>query len=201
MIMAFKKYICVTEVSMDYNIKDVSGRLKSTREYLDISVGEMASKTNVTTEEYISLENGEKDFSLSFLNEAANALGVELVELLTGVTPKLNTYSIVRKDKGLPIERRERFAYQHLAYLFKNKKIEPLLVTAPYDEEEQNKPIYLSVHDSQEMDYIISGTLKFQIGDHVEIVNEGDCIYYDSMNPHGMIAVDGKECKFLAILI
>ena len=59
---------------MDYNIKDVSGRLKSTREYLDISVGEMANKTNVTTDEYISLENGEKDFSLSFLNQAADAL-------------------------------------------------------------------------------------------------------------------------------
>ena len=82
---------------MDYNIKDVSGRLKSTREYLDISVGEMANKTNVTTDEYISLENGEKDFSLSFLNQAADALGIELIELLTGVTPKLNTYSIVRK--------------------------------------------------------------------------------------------------------
>ena len=149
---------------MDYNIKDVSGRLKSTREYLDISVGEMANKTNVTTDEYISLENGEK-------------------------------------DQGLPIERRERFAYQHLAYLFKNKKIEPLLVTAPYDEEEQKKPIHLSVHDGQEMDYIISGTLKFQIGSHIETVSEGDCIYYDSMNPHGMIAVDGKDCKFLAILI
>ena len=86
---------------MDYNIKDVSGRLKSTREYLDISVGEMANKTNVTTDEYISLENGEKDFSLSFLNQAADALGIELIELLTGVTPKLNTYSIVGKD--LPI--------------------------------------------------------------------------------------------------
>lgn len=186
---------------MDYNIKDVSGRLKSTREYLDISVGEMANKTNVTTDEYISLENGEKDFSLSFLNQAADALGIELIELLTGVTPKLNTYSIVRKDQGLPIERRERFAYQHLAYLFKNKKIEPLLVTAPYDDEEQKKPIHLSVHDGQEMDYIISGTLKFQIGSHIETVSEGDCIYYDSMNPHGMIAVDGKNCKFLAILI
>ena len=51
------------------------------------------------------------------------------------------------------------------------------------------------------MDYIISGTLKFQIGSHIEMVSEGDCIYYDSMNPHGMIAVDGKDCKFLAILI
>lgn len=186
---------------MDYNIKDVSERLKATRECLEVSVEEIAKETNVTVEEYLSLENGEKDFSLSFLNEAANAMGVELIELLTGVTPKLNTYSVVRKDKGLPIERRERFAYQHLAYLFKKKKVEPLLVIAPYDEAEQNKPIHLSVHDGQEMDYIISGTLKFQIGDHIEILNEGDCAYYDSKNPHGMIAIDGKDCKFLAVLI
>ena len=72
---------------MDYNIKDVSGRLKSTREYLDISVGEMANKTNVTTDEYISLEYGELDFSLSLLIQAADALGIDLIELLTGVTP------------------------------------------------------------------------------------------------------------------
>ena len=157
---------------MEYNIKDVSSRLKATRECLDITVEQMAQDTSVSVEEYISLENGEKDFSLSFLNEAAEALGIELIELLTGVTPKLNTYSVVRKDKGLPIERRERFAYQHLAYLFKKKKIEPLLVTAPYDESEQEKPIHLSMHDGQEMDYIISGTLKFQIGTHIEILKE-----------------------------
>lgn len=186
---------------MDYNIKDVSERLKATRECLEITVEEIAKKTNVTVDEYLSLENGEKDFSLSFLNEAAETLGVELIELLTGVTPKLNTYSIVRKDKGLPIERRERFAYQHLAYLFKKKKVEPLIVTAPYDESEQDKPIHLSVHEGQEMDYIISGKLKFQIGSHIEVLNEGDCAYYDSKNPHGMIAVGGEDCTFLAVLI
>ena len=190
-----------SEVVMDYNIKDVSDRLKATRECLDITVEQMAADTSVSVEEYISLENGEKDFSLSFLNEAAEALGVELIELLTGVTPKLNTYSVVRKDKGLPIERRRRFAYQHLAYLFKNKHIEPLLVTAPYEKEEQDKPIYLSSHDGQEMDFILSGSLKIQIGKHIEILNEGDCIYYDSKNPHGMIATNGADCKFLAILI
>ncbi len=186
---------------MDYNIKDVSDRLKATRECLDITVEQMAADTSVSVEEYISLENGEKDFSLSFLNEAAEALGIELIELLTGVTPKLKTYSVVRKDKGLPIERRRRFAYQHLAYLFKNKHIEPLLVTAPYEKEEQDKPIYLSSHDGQEMDFILSGSLKIQIGKHIEILNEGDCIYYDSKNPHGMIATNGSDCKFLAILI
>lgn len=186
---------------MDYNIKDVSQRLKGTREYLDISVEEMAKKTRVSVDEYNTLEQGQKDFSLSFLNEAAEALDVELIELLTGVTPTLRTYSIVRKDKGLPIERRERFAYQHLAYLFKSKKIEPLMVIAPFEEAEQTKPIHLSIHDGQEMDYVISGQLKFQIGEHIEVVNEGDCVYYDSTNPHGMIATGGQDCKFLAILI
>lgn len=186
---------------MNYNIKEVSSRLKATREYLDITSEFMAERTSTTVAEYTSLESGEKDFSLSFLNACAEALGIEMIELLTGVEPKLETYSVVKKDKGLPIERRIGFTYQHLAYLFKNKKIEPLIVEAPYSEEEQKKPIHLSVHDGQEMDFIISGQLKFVINDHEEILSEGDCVYYNSKNPHGMIACGGADCKFLAILI
>ena len=186
---------------MDYNIKEVSSRLKSTREYLDISVEYMAEKTDTTVEEYTSLENGEKDFSLSFLNASAEALGIEMIELLTGVEPKLNTYSVVKNNQGLPIERRIGFTYQHMAYLFKNKEIEPLIVNAPYSEEEQSKPIHLSVHDGQEMDFFVSGKLKFVINDHEEILEPGDCVYYNSKNPHGMVAYGGEDCKFLAILI
>ncbi len=186
---------------MDYNIKEVSSRLKSTREYLDINPEFMAQKTDTSVEEYLSYESGEKDFSLSFLNAAAEALGIEMIELLTGVEPKLNTYTVVKKGHGLPIERRIGFTYQHMAYLFKNKEIEPLIVDAPYSEEEQNKPIHLSVHDGQEMDFIISGKLKFVINDHEEILDAGDCVYYNSKNPHGMIAYGGEDCQFLAILI
>lgn len=186
---------------MNYDIKDVSARLKATREYLDLTPEYMAERTKISVEEYNVLENGEKDFSLSFLYACAEALGIELIELLTGETPHLQKYSVVRKGEGLPIERRERFAYQHLAYLFKNKKIEPLLVTAPYDADEQSKPIKLSSHDGQEYDFVISGTLKFVIGSHTETLNAGDCVYYDSANPHGMIAANGEDCVFLAILI
>ncbi len=186
---------------MNYNIKEVSSRLKATREYLDITPEYMAEKTNTSVEEYLSCEAGGKDFSLSFLNAAAEALGIEMIELLTGVTPTLKNYSVVRKGEGLPIERRIGLTYQHVAYLFKNKKIEPLVVTAPYSEEEQSKPIHLSVHDGQEMDFILSGKLKFVINNHTEILNPGDCVYYDSTNPHGMIADGGEDCVFLAILI
>ncbi len=186
---------------MKYNIKEVAERLKGLRQDLNLTVLEFASKTGVSAEDYQLIENGEKDFSITFLYKCSEIFDIELIELLTGTSPKLSTYSVVKKDMGLPIERRENFAYAHLAYLFKDKNIEPLLVKAPFDESAQNKPIALSVHDGQEFDYILKGSLKFVIGEHTEILSAGDSVYYNSNTPHGMIAVDNEECEFLAVLI
>jgi len=186
---------------MNYEIKDVSARLKATREYLDISADEMAEKVKISIKDYIILESGEKDLSLSFLNDCAGALGVELIELLTGMEPRLQKYSVVKSGKGLPIDRRIGFTYQHMAYLFKHKKIEPLIVTAPYSESEQDKSVHMSSHEGQEMNFIIKGKMKFMIGDNTEILEAGDCVYFNSANPHGMIACGGADCEFLAVLI
>ena len=35
----------------------------------------------------------------------------------------------------------------------------------------------------------------------MEILGEGDSIYYNSSMPHGMIAVDGKSCTFVAVVM
>jgi acetyl-CoA synthetase len=74
-------------------------------------------------------------------------------------------------------------------------------VTYTYSEEQQNQPINLAKHAGQEFDIILSGRLKIQIGEHTEILGEGDSIYYNSATPHGMIAVDGKDCVFCAVVI
>lgn len=184
---------------MKYDVKEVSARLKATREYLDITAEEMAAAAKISVEDYLAYENGELDFTISILDSCAEAMGIEMVELLTGASPTLQTYSVVRKGDGLPVERRVGFKYQHLAFLFKNKKIEPIMVIAPHEPDE-TKPIHLSVHDGQEMDFIVKGKLKFVIGDRTEYLSEGDCVYFDSSKPHGMIAIEG-DCEFLAILI
>lgn len=186
---------------MDYNIKEVATRLRGLRETLDFSIKEFCIKTGISQEDYEKIEQGEKDFSLTFLYKCAELFNVELIEILTGQAPKLSSYSIVRKDMGLPIERRERFAYQHLAYMFKEKSIEPLIVKAPYDSDLENQPIKLSVHEGQEFDYVLKGSLKFVIGEHTETLNEGDAVYYNSNTPHGMIATGGQDSEFMAILI
>lgn len=183
------------------SIKQIGERIKGMREILDISLKEMAELNNMTPEEYLSHENGEKDFTFTFLNKCAARFKLDLAELITGENAHLKAYSIVRKGGGLNIERRKGFEYRHLASRFNNRALEPYLVTIPYDKEVQDKPIIASRHNGQEMDYVLEGSMKITITGKTEILNEGDCIYYDSTLPHGMIAINGKECKFLALLV
>lgn len=185
---------------MQINLVEVAARVKGLREMLDINTEQMAQMLEMSELDYLKKESGTEDFSVTFLSKCAAVFHVDVIELLTGVEPKLSLYSVVRKGKGLPFERRSGFSYQHLAALFKDKKMDPFLVTAPYKEEDQNKPIELSRHKGQELDYILEGQLKIQIDDKVEILEAGDSVYYNSSTGHGMIATGGKDCTFLAIL-
>lgn len=186
---------------MEPNIKEVAGRIRSLREDLDITMQEMADATGRTVAEYAGQESGEQDLSFTFLYKCAERLHVDVIELLTGENPHLSGYSLTRAVDGLSIRRRAGFEYLHKAPHFKNKLAEPFLVTAPYLDEEQNRPIHLSYHKGQELDFIISGRMRFAYEDHVEELEAGDMLMYDSGRGHGMIATGGEPCVFLAIVM
>ncbi len=183
------------------NIKEIADRIKSLREMLELTPQEMAEVTGIPPQQYAEYESGVKDFTFTFLHKCAEKFGIDIVELMTGDSPKLSTYTVTRKGEGLPLSRREGFLYQHVSYLLKDKYAEPFIVTAPYREEDQTAPIALSTHEGQEFDYILEGSMKAVLDGHTEILEEGDCIYYDSGKPHGMIAVGGKPCKFIAFVM
>jgi transcriptional regulator with XRE-family HTH domain len=180
---------------------EVVTRIRALREDLGIGVEQMAEATGRTPEQYRTQEAGEEDLTFTFLYKAARRLGVDVIELLTGESPHLEHYSVVRRGEGLSIKRRAGFEYLHQAPFFKNKSCEPFIVTAPYIEEEQGKPIHLSRHRGQELDHILSGRLRFAYGDKVEEVGPGDTLLYDSGGGHGMIAIGGEPCVFLAVVM
>lgn len=187
---------------MESQLIEIAQRICTLREIMEIPVAEMARETGLSAQEYLNCENGKsEDFSFTFLYNCAQVFGVDIVELLTGERPRLSFYSIVRKGDGLKINRRKGFTYHHLAYRFSTKTAEPFLVTAPFLEEEQNKPVELSSHDGQEFDYVLKGQLKVRMEDHEEYLEAGDAIYYDSGHGHGMIATGGEDCLFLAIVM
>lgn len=186
---------------MEPNIKEVANRIRVLREDLGLTMQEMADCTGRSLQEYAAQESGEQDLSFTFLYKCADKLGVDVIELLTGENPHLTCYSLMKCEDGLSIKRRAGFEYLHKAPHFRHKLAEPFMVTAPYLEEEQNEPIHLSYHEGQEIDYIISGKMRFAYEDHIEEVGPGDLLMYDSGRGHGMIAIDGEPCTFLAIVL
>ena len=182
--------------------KEVCGRIQALREDLDITMQEMAEATGRSVAEYAAQESGELDPSFTFLHRCAQRFGVDVIELLTGEAPHLTGYSLTRKDDGLDIRRRQSFTYLHKPPFFKNRIAEPFLVEAPQQREEEiGKPLHLSRHAGQEIDYILEGRLRFQYEDREEILEEGDLIMYDSGRGHGMCALDGKPCMILAFVM
>lgn len=184
-----------------YDIKEISERIRAMRELCGFTVEEMSEATDTTVEEYTECESGIKDFSFTFLYKCAEKFGIDMVELITGENPHLADFTVIHDGKGLPIKRRHGFEYYHLASFFKGKISEPFLVKAKYRQEEQDAPISCSMHNGQEFDYVLSGSLKFEYDGHVENLIAGDSVYYDSGKPHGMIATSKDGCTFLAVVM
>ena len=180
---------------------EVAARIREMREICSLTVEEMAEKTEVSVQEYLDYEAGKQDFPFTFIHKCALAFNLGISDLLEGQSANLSSYTVTRKGQGQETAKEEGISIQNLAPLFRKKIAEPYWVRYDYDESLQNKPIHLTKHSGQEFDFVMSGRLKVQIGDNVEVLSEGDSIYYNSSTPHGMIAVDGRECLFVAVVL
>ncbi len=190
-----------TTTNTDNKLFEVARRIKEMRSICDFSVEEMAEKTEVTPEQYLSFESGAEDLPFSFIHKCALAFDIGITDLLEGHSAKLTSYTVTRKGEGQTTAKENGIEIQNLAPLFKDKLADPYWVRYEYSAELENKPVHTVTHAGQEFDMVISGTLMVRVGDHTEILHEGDSIYYKSSTPHGMIAVDGRDCTFLAFVM
>ena len=182
---------------MSAKIETIAARMRELREISNLSVEETAKMLNITVGEYTAYEDGSTDIPIGFLNNFANKFSVDLTELLTGESPRLRRYFLVKKGKGVNVERRAPYRYQSLAYNFINKKAEPFLVTVhPSGDAEVPK----NSHPGQEFNYVLEGTLLIMIDNKEFVLNKGDSIYFDANLQHGMKALGDKTAEFLAII-
>ena len=171
-------------------------RIRELREVLEVSREEMAGKINVPYEIYEKYESGELDIPISAMYEIASVLKVDMTLLLTGDAPRLNAASVCRKNEGVSIDRFKGYSYVSLGYNFKNRIMEPLLVTL----NEATEAAALVTHGGQEFNYVLKGKVKVVHGSHEYILNEGDTIYFDPSIKHGQSAVGG-DAQFLTVIL
>ena len=183
---------------MKEDVKEIAARVRVLREIEEIAAEVLAKELGFDPAEYIAWESGEKDFSVGALVEIAARFNVDLSELISGKSSKLKTFCVTRSGEAPEVSRRPMYSYWNLAYNFHGKKAEPFIVEA--SAETESKPINYNTHPGQELNYVLEGRLLISISGHDIELGSGDCIYYNSTEPHGMKALGGKAARFLAVV-
>jgi len=184
---------------MEDRLKEIAARVRELREIEGVSAESLARSLGVDSATYTLWESGQADFPVGILIEIAARFTVDLSELISGSAPKLRTYCLTRAEHGQDVNRRAPYSYRSLAPNFIHKKAEPFLVEV--SPKPEGTTLDLNSHPGQEFNYVIEGRLLISVGTHELELNEGDSLYFDSGESHGMKALDGKRARFIAIVL
>lgn len=184
---------------MSTDLKQIGERIKGLRDALDLSPEEMAQRLEVGVSDYLEFEGGNTDISVSFLQRIEREFHVDISTLMFGTEPRMNSYFITRKDKGVSVERVSAYKYQSLTSGFTNNVAEVFVVTV--EPKPADTDFYKNIHAGQEFNMILEGSMLLNINGKNLVLGKGDSIYFDSSLPHGMKAMNDKPVKFLAVIL
>ena len=177
-------------------IQEIAMRLKDLRDTHGLSPETLAHELKIPADTYRAYENGTADIPVSVLIEAAARFNVQLTSLLTGEEPKLKVYHLVKKDKGLAVNRSAGYAYQDLAFNFQGKKAEVFKVTVKPGVEGS-----VNSHPGQEFQFLLEGSMEVTIDGHPVVMNAGDSLYFDSGFEHTIRCLSAGPARFLAVIL
>jgi transcriptional regulator with XRE-family HTH domain len=177
---------------------EIANRIRELRESAGVGPAEAAAGLGLGLAEYADYESGILDVPISVLYGIAGKFGVDMTDLMTGQSPNLQRYSVVRDGKGPEIERFPGYRFQSLAFDFQSRLFEPLLVTL---DPAKNHSIGLVKHGGQEFNYVLSGRVRVVLGGKAVDLGTGDSIYFDPTIPHGQLALDEAPASFLTVIM
>ena len=178
--------------------REIGARIKGVRELENLSREDFAKRLDIDPGLLAQYEGGSVEIPVSILHDISSHFDVSMTELLTGESARLSVYSVVRKGKGVGIERRKAYDYKSLAYNFADRKIDPYLITV--EPKPEGEPPHMTSHSGHEFLYVLEGRVRVCVAKYDSVLNEGDSIYYDSTYPHGIQAVGGQPAKLLVTI-
>jgi len=175
----------------------VASRIKELREIFGFNEEKVAEKLSVSVDLYRKYESSGEDIPISALYILAGMYNVDMTDLLSGKSPKLNTLSVVKKGEGLWVERFAGYKYENIGFKFMHRKMEPFIVELNPGTERPE----MVMHNGQEINFCIEGSMILYYDETEVILNKGDCAYFDPSHPHGQkCATNDGKAVFLTVI-
>ena len=177
--------------------KKIAEKIRNLRSEKNITLDYLGQKTGFTKGYLSKLENAKKVPPIATLSKIARALGVEIADFFDKEKNHV-AYSMVRKSERKPVIRDGTlfgYHYESIAYKKHHKKMEPFIITLiPHAKDHT-----IFDHRGEELMFVLEGKIKVFLRDEIHFLEEGDCLYFDSGNPHRGECIGDKEAKVLIV--
>lgn len=177
----------IAEDESDLQIK-LGKRIKAFRLSQNRTIEDLANASDMSKSMISKIENNKAIPSVAALVNIASSLGVSVSDILEAeetVSAEFTPAEKARKNIALTGKGYSIFPF---ASKYHHKKMQPFLFVA-----KKGEVIEHSVsHGGEEFIYIIEGVLKFKINNTEYEMGAGDSIYFNSLEPHGIMPTSEK---------
>ncbi len=175
-------------------------RLKHRRIGAGLTLSELAERAGFGKAYLSRIENGKKVPPIGTLARIAEVLGIEAASLLADSPPVPNWrgVSVVRHNQKRPtVMGGSAFGYDYFALTDSThgRALQPFLFSFP---DQVDKFVFFE-HEGEEVMFVLTGRVEWQVGADKFILEPGDTIHFDSRVPHRGHSLSGPATALVVI--
>jgi quercetin dioxygenase-like cupin family protein len=169
----------------------VGKKIKKARTAKKLTLDHVANETGFSIDHLKEIEAGKAMPPVGALLQIARALEIDSGALLKEPESKLES-RIKAHTK-----RTENYAYTTLTPGAENKHLKAFLVTV---EAQQNHKGVDYHHEGEEFVYVLSGSIEVTVGEHVNTLQAGESLHFNSGIRHKLKSISDETAELLVVI-
>jgi len=159
-----------------------------------MTLQELSSKTGLSVGYLSQVERGLADCSVSVLRRIASGLEVHVLNFFDR---DFGEQMVVRKNERKVFGKKNNDVVYELLTPDTQRKMQVTLVEFPPRYKEENVSLK---HDSEEWIMVVSGKIKFGLGDTEHVLEKGDAIYFSGIDGYHMENPTDEKCQLIGVI-
>ncbi|MCL1944050.1 MAG: XRE family transcriptional regulator [Candidatus Azobacteroides sp.] len=183
--------------------KNMMEKIRQMRESKNISLEELAERSGLALDKLKCIEKTTRLPSLWTSSKIAAALDMKLEDFLKEiegggpVISRKNDRGVGENNTNYSNRPKKHMHYYALSESKGGRHMEPFIIDV---DRSADVDFVLSTHEGEEFIYVLDGSVDITYGNNLYHLEEGDCIYYDSVVEHQMRAGNNRKAKILAVV-
>ena len=168
---------------------DIGSKLKELRQLKELTLEELASRSELTKGFLSQVERNLTSPSISTLEDILEALGTSLSQFFA----EQKEEQVVFHTEDFFVDEKEDHCVEWIVPNAQKNEMEPILLTLPQFGKSQK----MNTHNGQEFGYVLQGEVILNLGKKAYVVKEKETFYLDGTQCHYLENKKKKEAKVL----